>query len=64
MLNTLHEYTSTISIGGRHISNLRLADDIDLIAGSNRELQELTNLTKAHGMEISQEKRNNGKLKK
>ena len=36
MLNTLHEHTSTISIGGRNISNLRFADDIDLIAGSNK----------------------------
>ena len=39
MLNTLHEQTSTISIGGRNISNLRFSDDIDLIAGTNRELQ-------------------------
>ena len=43
MINTLHEHTSTISIGGRNISNLRFADDIDLIAGSNTELQILTN---------------------
>ena len=60
MINTLDEYTSTISIGGRKISNLRFADDIDLIAGSNTELQDLTNRlvesSKAHGMEISQEK--------
>ena len=42
MLNTLHEHTSTISICGINISNLRFADDIDLIAGSNRELQEQT----------------------
>ena len=60
MLNILHEHSSTISIGGRNISNLRFTDDIDLIAGSNRELQELTNRlvesSKAHGMEISQEK--------
>ena len=44
MINTLHEHTSTISIGERNISNLRFADDIDLIAGSNTELQVLTNL--------------------
>ena len=60
MINTLDEYTSTISIGGRKISKLRFADDIDLIAGSNTELQDLTNRlvesSKAHGMEISQEK--------
>ena len=60
MINTLDGYTSTISIGGRKISNLRFADDIDLIAGSNTELQDLTNRlvesSKSHGMEISQEK--------
>ena len=43
MLNTLREHTSTISIGCRNISNLRFADDIDLIAGSNTELHELKN---------------------
>ena len=63
MLNTLHEHNSTISISGRHISNLRFADDIDLIVVSNRELKELTNrlveYSKAHGMEISQEKSKN-----
>ena len=60
ILNTLHEHNSTISIDGSNIINLRFADDIDLIAGSNRELQELTHRlvesSKAHGMEISQEK--------
>ena len=61
MINTLHEHTSYISICGRNISNLRFADDIDLLAGSNRELQvnKLTNRlvesSKSHGMEISQE---------
>ena len=48
------------SIGGRSISNLRFADDIDLIAGSNNELQILTNQlaesSKAYGMEINHEK--------
>ena len=37
------EHISTISIGSRNLSNLRFADDIDLIAGSNDELQTLTN---------------------
>ena len=37
------EHISTISIGGRNLYNLRFADDIDLIAGSNDELQTLTN---------------------
>lgn len=58
--DTLHNFQSTISIGGRSLSNLRFADDIDLIAGSNEELQELTtrltNSAQAHGMEVSHEK--------
>ena len=60
MRETLHGFESSISIGGRVISNLRFADDIDLMAGSNAELQELTNrLTDragAYGMEVSTEK--------
>ena len=52
---TLKNHESTIKIGGRPISNLRFADDIDLLAGS--ELQSLTDsLEKAatsFGMEIS-----------
>ena len=60
MRETLHEFHSTISIGGRPINNLRFADDIDLMGGSNRELQDLTDrLTDragAYGMEVSTEK--------
>ena len=59
MLNTLHKHSSKISIGGRNISNLRFADYIDLITGSNTELQEITNRlvsSKSHRIEISQEK--------
>ena len=60
MRETLHNFHSIISIGGRTISNLRFADDIDLMGGSNTELQELTNrLTSragAYGMEVSSEK--------
>ena len=37
------EHIFTISIGSRNIFNLRFADDINLIAGSNYELQILTN---------------------
>ena len=33
------EHISTISIGGRNLSNLRFADDIDFIAGSNDDLK-------------------------
>ena len=60
MRETLHDFTPTISIGGRPLCNLRFADDIDLIAGSNHELRDLTDrLTSrasAHGMEVSSEK--------
>ena len=68
ILNRLNPQAETIlaeeqagfRISGRKISNLSFADDIDLIAGSNTELQDLTNRlvesSKAHGMEISQEK--------
>ena len=35
--------TQSIAIDGRPISNIRFADDIDLMDGSNGELQDLTN---------------------
>ena len=48
------------SIGGRPVCNLRFADDIDLMGGSSKELQDLTNslVAKAgdYGMEVSTEK--------
>ena len=57
MQDTLKYHDSTISIGGRPISNLHFAD---LIAGSSTELQKLTfSLAKSasrYGMEISHEK--------
>ena len=60
MRETLHNFKSTISIGGRIISNLRFADDIDLMGGNNDELQELTdrlsNNAGEYGIEISSEK--------
>ena len=60
MRETLHNFKSTISIGGRIISNLRFADDIDLMWGNNEEWQELTdrlsNSAREYGIEISSEK--------
>ena len=38
MAGNQDEHIYTISIGGRNLSNLRFADDIDLLAGSNDEL--------------------------
>ena len=56
----LEDHHTSISIGGRPICNLRFADDIDLMGGSNKELQNLTErlATSAgnYGMEISTEK--------
>ena len=50
---TLHDHHTSISIGGRPICNLQLAD-IDLTGDSNGELQDLTNRlvdrAKAYGM--------------
>ena len=60
MHETLHNHKSTIYVGGMIINNLRFADDIDLIAGTNSELQEITNrlseASKDYGMEVSKEK--------
>ena len=60
MQDSLVDQSSSIAIGGRKINNLRFADDIDLIAGSESELQSLTDsLEKAstsYGMEINHEK--------
>ena len=43
MQETLNDHHTFISIGGRPICNLRFVDDIDLMDGSNGELQDLTN---------------------
>ena len=60
MTDALEDHEGTISIGGRVITNLRFADDIDGLAGSEDELKRLVerldNTSKAYGMEISAEK--------
>ena len=60
MQETLHDNYTSISIGGRLICNLRIADDIDLTRGSNAELQDLTNRlvdrATAYGIEVSTDK--------
>ena len=60
MKDALEDHEGTVSIGGRTITNLRFADDIDDLA---REEEELANLVQcldkastAYGMEISAEK--------
>ena len=41
MQEAVHNFNDTISINYREISNFQFADDIDLIAGIEEELQEL-----------------------
>ena len=41
MSEALEEHEGTVSIGGRKITNLRFADDIDGLAGSEKELKSL-----------------------
>ena len=57
MLETLQNHRASIFIGRRPICNLRFADDICLMGGSNSELQDLTNRlvdrATAYGMEVS-----------
>ena len=60
MTDALEDHEGTVSIGGRTITNLRFADDIDGLA---REEEELVNLVEridktstAYGMEISAKK--------
>ena len=43
MQETLHDHHTSTSFGGRPLCNLRFVDDIDLMGGSNYELQALTN---------------------
>ena len=42
MQDTLENYQFTLLIGRRTISNLQFSAEIDLLAGSEIELQELT----------------------
>ena len=60
MQETLQDVNTAISIGGRAIYNLLFADNIDLIGGSDNELQDLTtileDMSRTGGMEISSEK--------
>ena len=57
MMDSVTNQPSSISIGGRKFYNLRFSDDIDLIAGSESELQTITDALEktstAYGMEIN-----------
>ena len=60
MADALEDHKGTVSIGGRTITNLRFADDIDGLAGEEEELanlvERLDKASTAYGMEISAEK--------
>ena len=60
MADTLEDHEGTVSIGGRTITNLHFADDIDGLAGEEEELanlaERLDKASTAYGMEISTEK--------
>jgi len=58
MNEELDSFEGTITIGGRPITNLKFADDIDLIAGEEAELTELNQAVTKYGMEINAEKLN------
>ena len=60
MTDALEDHEGTVSIGGRTITNLRFADDMDGLAGEEEELanlvERLDKASTAYGMEISAEK--------
>ena len=60
MTDALQDHEGTVSIGGRTITNLRFADDIDGLAGEEEKLakvvERLDKASTAYGMEISAEK--------
>ena len=60
MADALEDREGTVSIGGRTITNLRSADDIDGLAGQEREMVKLVNhleeASTVYGMQISSEK--------
>ena len=60
MTDALENHEGSVSIGGRTITNLRFADDIDALAGKEDELVKLVNhldtTSTKYGMEISAEK--------
>ena len=60
MTDALEDHEGTVSIGGRTITNLRFADDIDGLAGEEEELahlvERLDKASTAYGIETSAEK--------
>ena len=60
MTDVLEDHESTVSIGGRIITNLRFSDDIDGLAEEEEEVAKLVGCldkaSTAYGMEINAEK--------
>ena len=60
MTDALEKHHGTVSIGGRTITNLRFADDIDGLAGDEEELEALAEClgtaSRKYGMEINADK--------
>ena len=60
MTDALEDHEGTVSIGGRTITTLRFADDIDGLAGEEEELanlvERLDEACTAYSMEINAEK--------
>ena len=60
MTDALEDYEGTVSIGGKTITNLCFADDIDGLAGKEEELanlvEHLDKASTAYGTEICAEK--------
>ena len=60
MADALEDHEGIVSIGGRAITNLRFADDIDRLAGQEQELVKLINnleeASMTYGMRVSAEK--------
>ena len=60
MTDALQDHEGTVSIGGRTITNLRFADDIDGLAGEEEKpaklVERLDKASTAEGMEISDKK--------
>ena len=59
MTDAIEDHEGTVNIGGRTITNLCFADDIDVLAGEEEELanlvEHLDKASTAYGMEISAE---------
>ena len=61
IMQETHDHQTSITTGRKPMCNLRFADDIDLMDGSNGELQDLANrlvdkVTTYYGMGVSTEK--------